>query len=105
MRKLLLIATLLFFMADFSFAQTKLVTGRITNQQGQPVPFASVRVKGTKQGVGADAEGVFSIKAKPGDVLVVSAADITQSETTVNDAASLNISVTEKIGNLSEIVV
>jgi TonB-linked SusC/RagA family outer membrane protein len=105
MRKFLFILGLLFLFCDLTFAQTKLVSGKISNQQGQPVPFASVRVKGTKQGVGADAEGNFSIKAKPGDVLVVSAADVSQNEITVGTSSSINISVTEKIGNLSEIVV
>ena len=105
MRKFSFILGLLFLFSIATFAQTKLITGKILNQQGQSVPFATVRVKGTKQGVGADADGNFSLHAKAGDVLVVSAADITQQEVTVADASFLNISVTEKIGNLSEVVV
>ncbi len=105
MRKLLLILGLLLIFHNLSFAQTKLVTGKVVNQQGHPIAFASIRLKGTKQGVGADAEGNFSIKAKSGDVLIVSATGVSPSEVTVGESAFLNISVTEKVGNLSEVVV
>src|SRR5579862_1469619 len=105
MRKLLLILGLLVLFFDFSFAQTKLIAGKVVNQQGRPVPFASVRLKGTKQGVGADADGNFTIKAKPGDVLQVSGASITQTEATVSGDPVLSITVNEKVGNLSEVVV
>src|SRR5579862_296924 len=105
MRKFSLILGLLFLLSDFVFGQAKLVTGRILNSQGRPVPFASVRLKGTKQGVGADADGNFSIRAKAGDVLVVSAADINSSEISVSGDPVLSITVNEKVGNLSEVVV
>ena len=45
-------------------AQQKNVTGTITDQKGQPVPFASVLIKGSKKGVSADAEGTFVISVK-----------------------------------------
>jgi TonB-linked SusC/RagA family outer membrane protein len=105
MRKLLLILGLLFLFCEFSFAQTKLIAGKVVNQQGRPVPFASIRLKGTKQGVGADADGNFIIKAKPGDVLLVSGASITQTEVSVTGDAILSVTVNEKVGNLSEVVV
>ncbi|TKK69864.1 carboxypeptidase-like regulatory domain-containing protein [Ilyomonas limi] len=42
------------------------ITGRITGELGQPLPFASVTIKGTTTGVVANAEGVFSIEVQPG---------------------------------------
>jgi TonB-linked SusC/RagA family outer membrane protein len=105
MRKLVLILGLLFLFFDFSFAQTKLISGKVINQQGHSIPFASVRLKGTKQGVGADADGNFTIKAKQGDVLLVTGAGIAATEATVTDDAMLSITVNEKVGNLSEVVV
>jgi len=39
----------------------RVVSGRIADQNGQPVSFATVSVKGTRTGVSADANGFFSI--------------------------------------------
>ena len=38
-----------------SKAQTKLVIGKVTDQQAQAVPFASVHIKNSKHGVSAAA--------------------------------------------------
>ena len=82
MRKLSVILGLLLSLGSI-FCQTKIVNGKILNQQGQPIAFATVRVKGTKIGAGADAEGNFSIKAKSGETLIVSGTGITNKEVPV----------------------
>src|SRR5215467_7515850 len=105
MRKFLTLFAVLVLSCVLAFAQTKVVTGKVTDQQGQPVPFASIRVKGTKQGVSADADGNFSIRVKPGDALVVSGTGITQKEAPVGEGTSLNISVSRQTTNLTEVVV
>ena len=38
----------------------RLLTGRVMSQ-GQPLPFASVRLEGTRIGVAANAEGMYRI--------------------------------------------
>jgi azurin len=50
------------------------VTGKVTDENGNPVPFASIDIKGGLSGVSADVQGNYKIKAKPGDVLTASAA-------------------------------
>ena len=86
-------------------AQQKNVTGTITDQKGQPVPFASVLIKGSKKGVSADAEGTFVISVKPGTVLIVTGTGITSKEVTVGSAATLNVQVNFEPSVLSEVVV
>jgi TonB-linked SusC/RagA family outer membrane protein len=56
-------------------AQTKTVTGKVTDEKGDPVPFASVVVKSknSKSGATSDALGTFSVKAQKGDVVTISA--------------------------------
>lgn len=44
------------------FAQPVTVTGKITDEKGEPIAFPSIMIKGTRAGVSADATGVFSIK-------------------------------------------
>lgn len=105
MRKFLLLSTLLFLLSALALGQVKQVTGKVTDAQGQPVGFSSVRVKGTKVGVSADADGNFSIKAKRGDVLVISGTSIVQQEVTVTDAATYSVRVASRTGALTEVVV
>ncbi|MFX5530332.1 carboxypeptidase-like regulatory domain-containing protein, partial [Acinetobacter baumannii] len=64
-------------------AQTRSVTGSVTDSKGGPIPFAAVIIKGTKQGVPTDADGRFVIKAKTGDVLEVVAQGMLKKEVPV----------------------
>jgi hypothetical protein len=105
MRKFLTLFAVLVLSCVLAFAQTKVVTGKVTDQQGQPVPFASIRVKGTKQGVSADADGNYTIKVKQGDVLMISGTGLTQKEISVGEGTALNIEVSRQTSNLTEVVV
>src|SRR5579872_4558019 len=105
MRKFLTLLTVLVLTSALALAQIKTITGRVTDQQGQPVPFATVRVKGSKAGTSADADGYFTIKAKDGDLLSVSGTGITVKEQPVAGNGQVAITVTRKETNLSEVVV
>lgn len=61
------------FLTSFlsSFAQTT-IEGVVNDAKGLPLIGANVVVKGTKNGVLTDFEGVFKIQAKIGDVLLIS---------------------------------
>lgn len=104
MRKLLLLfAALVLYV--ITFAQAKVIKGRVLDQQGQPIPFSSIHIKGTKSGVVADADGYYSIKASPGEVLVVSGAGLTEKETTVGASNTIDFSVARKETNMTEVVI
>src|SRR5580693_9053261 len=105
MRKVLTLLTVLVSCWLSTFAQTKNVTGRVTDPQGSPVPFASVRIKGTKLGVSADGDGNFLIKAKEGDVLLFSGAGIATKEVVVTNVGNaIIVQVSRKESTLSEVV-
>src|ERR1700678_2870886 len=105
MRKLLLLLPALIFSAITVLAQTKTVSGKITDQKGQPIPCVTVHKKGSKQAVAADGDGNFSLKAKTGDILIITATGIVQKEVTVGESAVLNITVAQKAGSMTEVVV
>ena len=105
MGKLLLLLSVLIISAISVLAQTKNVSGKITDERGQPVSFVTVRVKGSKQAVAADAEGNFSVKAKPGDILVFTSAGMAPKEVTVGQTAVVNISISARGGSMTEVVV
>ena len=86
------------------YQQTRiLVSGRILDSSGQPVPGASVIEKGTTNGVNTGIDGKFTISVKSGSSLEVSCIGYE----TVSVAASENLSVTlrEDTQFLDEVVV
>jgi len=64
MRHLLL--SLFFVIAIILPAQTFLVSGKITDSKGNPLPFATVIVKGTTIGTNSNADGLYTLRLKPG---------------------------------------
>jgi TonB-dependent starch-binding outer membrane protein SusC len=96
--------TLLMHCCIAAFAQAQSVTGKITSQNGEPQAFATVQVKGTTTTVSADAQGVYSIKAKNGDVLVITGSTFQKMEITV-DKPVMDVTVTAQVNSLNEIVV
>ncbi|WP_431211364.1 carboxypeptidase-like regulatory domain-containing protein [Puia sp. P3] len=105
MRKLPPLLAVLILSCQLLFAQVRSISGRVTDPLGQPVPFSSIRIKGTKSGTSADADGNFTIKAKTGDVLVVSGTGIIQKEVSVTGDAVLAIQVARSTTALAEVVV
>ena len=93
MRKLLTLFAVAMLFSVLAIAQTKPLSGKIVDATGQPVPFATVRIKGTNQAVAADADGNYIIKASPGQTLIVSGAGMTAKEETVPNSPTFNITV------------
>ena len=61
------------FFATTIFAQNGTVTGTILDKEfnNEPLPFANVVIKGTKQGASTDENGKYSISLKPGNYTLV----------------------------------
>ena len=88
---------------QFSFAQEKTVSGVVSDASG-PIPGANVVVKGTKNGVQTDFDGKYAIKAKVGDVLIITF--VGMQDATAKVGASNTINVKLQGGNtLDEVVV
>lgn len=103
--KLLLmeLAVLLFFPFLIQ-AQTRTVTGTVTDEANKPVHGASIVIKNTKTGTTTDVQGKFSIAAKTSDVLVFSAVNYETVEVTAVES-TLSISLKSKATELNDIVV
>ncbi|HVK97571.1 MAG TPA: SusC/RagA family TonB-linked outer membrane protein [Flavisolibacter sp.] len=104
MRKIVSLLSMLMLFCALALAQTRTVTGTVRDAQGNPVPFASVIVRGTNVGASADQNGNFSIQAAPGAVLEISAAGFQATTATVAAQGPVNVSITAAT-NLSEVVV
>lgn len=74
MRKQLFLALGMLCLCAQIFGQTRQVSGNVQNDSGEPVPNASVVVRGSKTGVVADESGNFTINAATGTFLTITAA-------------------------------
>ena len=80
------------------------VTGKVTDEKGDPIPFASIKVKNGKQGTTADENGNFSIKVAQGTVLTFNSVDFAGKDVTVKgDRMNMTLAKTDQ--SLSEVVV
>lgn len=97
---------ILFFLAPLtSFAQTS-ITGRVVNEKdGKAIEGASVMVKGSKSGTKTDANGNFTISAKPGDVILITSVNFKQQQTKVKDNGSVAVRLQESEGNMDEVMI
>ena len=87
------------------YAQRRDVAGKVTDPVGNPVPGASVKVKGAKAGVSADANGVFKISVPPNAVLLVSGVGFESQEFAVGSLETMKISLKSANQSLSEVIV
>lgn len=86
------------------WAQTS-VTGRITDEQGNPIAFATILIKGKTKGITADSEGKFSLRNLPeGAVLVITSQGFKAKEISIEKESSISI-VLERGSDLQEVVV
>ena len=92
------------FTMQFSFAQEKTVTGVVSDELG-PIAGANVVVEGTTRGTTTDFDGNYTIKAKQGEVLVISYTGKKTTKITVAAANSYNVSLKDDVVEGKEVVV
>ncbi|GAO45595.1 SusC/RagA family TonB-linked outer membrane protein [Flavihumibacter petaseus] len=102
MRKLLTLAMALMLCA-LSFGQTKTVTGKVTDDKGQPIPFATIKLKGGKVVGTADAQGVFKVNVTTEKALEVSSAGFGTKEVSINGVSDVNVSLQGSV--MEEVIV
>lgn len=105
MRKIVSLALVMLLTVSVAWSQSRSISGKVTDQNGAPVPFATVNVKNSKTSVAAGSDGVFKIQAQTGDVLVVSAINMTSVEVKVGTSDVINISVVASTSSITDVVV
>ena len=93
--------------STFVFSQQRKISGKVTNANSdQPVPGASITIKGSNLATVSDGEGIFSITV-PNDnaVLLISSVGFDVIEIAVNGKTSIEAVLKEKLSSLDEIVV
>lgn len=102
-----LLVVALFFATAAVFGQTK-TTGKVVDEANQPLPGASVIVKGTTNGTSTDFDGKFTLTANSNSgVLVISFVGYNSKEVSFSSAKNDlgTIQLTEDANTLDEVVI
>ncbi|MDY0332087.1 MAG: SusC/RagA family TonB-linked outer membrane protein [Bacteroidales bacterium] len=87
-------------------AQNINVTGTLTDAAtGDPLPFATVQIKGTTFGTSTDAVGKYSLSAPANGVLIFSFMGYKSVEVAINGRATVNAQLTPEVTFLDDIIV
>ena len=104
-RKLYFVVALLLVSTLQLMAQQK-ITGRVIDEDGFAVSYASVQYRGHKIAVSGDSQGKFSIEKHPGWVLTVSALSYKSQTISVNEKMDfIEVKLKDDSHKLSEVVV
>ena len=89
-----------------AFAQTRQLTGRVTDQKGVAVANASVVVKGTKIGANTSEDGSFKINVPAtAKTLVVKSINYSDAEVSIGTKTNFTIQLESSSQQLEEVVV
>jgi hypothetical protein len=81
------------------------LTGKVTDENGQALPGATVMIKGTTKGTITNANGDYSLqRASSNETLVYSFVGMQSREVNVGNQDVINISLSEKAIGLNEVV-
>lgn len=96
----------LFLIPVSLLAQTKTVTGKVTDSRGNAITNASVTILQTNRGTATDASGQFSIEAPLNSVLQISFTGFASRSFTITEStSSLQVTLQEDVARLDEVVV
>jgi TonB-linked SusC/RagA family outer membrane protein len=104
MKKVLLQTLLLLFLGS-AWAQTRTVSGKVTDAKGESIPGATVQVKGVKAAVSTKNDGTYSITAPGADpALIFSFVGYKSQEVKVGARTVINITLQDDSKLLNEVV-
>ncbi|QTE23708.1 SusC/RagA family TonB-linked outer membrane protein [Polaribacter cellanae] len=84
--------------------QTKTISGKIIDENGEPLLGASILIKKSKKGTSSDFDGNFKINAKATDILIVTYIGYDKKEVLISGKDSLTIILKPSAEALDEIV-
>lgn len=88
-----------------AFAQSRVVSGKVTDNNGKPVPFASISIKGKGTGITSDVNGEYRINVNQGDVLVISQLNFDVVEVPVGSMNNISTALELKSNTIKEVIV
>ena len=101
------IFALLFLLSSFAgFAQELSVKGVVTSaDDGQPIPGATVVVKGKSTGITTNLDGAYTLKVPGNATLIFSFVGLKSQEVAVNNRTTINVALESATEAIEEVVV
>ncbi|WP_423126853.1 SusC/RagA family TonB-linked outer membrane protein [Gaoshiqia sp. Z1-71] len=90
---------------DANVQQQRTIAGKVTDENGKPLPGVTITVVGTTKGVITDNDGTYSIAVQPTDKLVFSFIGMESQIVDIGNLTVINIKMSEKIDELDEVTV
>jgi TonB-linked SusC/RagA family outer membrane protein len=81
------------------------VTGKITSPAGEPIPGATIKVKGSNLSTSTNAAGVFALTVPDAATLEISSVGYATQEVAVNGRTEINVTLQTSAVGLNEVVV
>jgi len=81
------------------------VSGKVLDKEGNSLPGASVKLRGSGKGTVTNSEGAFTMTASSGAVLLISYMGYTEKEVTITDDTPVTITLEAASNSLDQIVV
>lgn len=81
------------------------ISGKVTDDKGNPIPGATVIIHGTTQGVATDIDGKYTLTVRPDDILQISFIGYKTETVPVKGKTRLNIALNPTAENIEEVTV
>jgi hypothetical protein len=102
----LLLVAVFFLSTNVLIAQQKIITGKITGANGQPIVGATVAAPGTNAATQTNSDGIFSISVPtPVQRLAVTSVGFTSQDVSIRGRSKISVALTPSTTQLSEVVV
>ncbi len=105
-KKLMLFSLLFLLFLQHSIAQTKTVTGKVTDDKGNPVSGATIVARGFRGGTSTDSSGNFTLSTPTAaKILQVSSIGFTSVEVGIGSGSNISVTIRSEGTSLNDVVV
>ena len=106
MRKIIYLFLFLCFVSTSIFAQTRTITGKVTDENGKPLSNASIIIKGTSKGTTSDVNGNFNLVVPVSSkVIVVSSVNFVPQEVAIANKTNVTVGLIISATDLNAVVI
>lgn len=106
MKRALLTLFMLGFVCSFTYAQNRTITGKVTDEDGQPLPQVTVLLKNSQSGAPTDADGNYRLSVpNDGGILIFRFLGYTTQEQEIGSRNVINVQMQPEALDVGEVVV
>lgn len=103
--KCLHVTLLVFFLSFISFGQERQIKGQVSDENGNPLPFVNILIKGTAAGTSSDYDGQFTLEVSDTNaVLVFTSMGYETQEISVGGKTVINVEMKPDLNQLGEVI-